>query len=601
MPCDIPGHQHDWPTEGTLYITKCERICAYCVEAGEPPKLWQYAWFLRRHVRTCKHRNTSKRFKVSNEWRQYPPEDSPASQADSPRHGSSLETIFEESDAAAAASQSNMTTAHGAASAPRQRANSSRRFATTSYTTSATSRGTASTSRKRNSPTIPDESPIKRARRTKREETPETQISQDFDRTTDSENDADDHDAGSFSDFIPHATPAISGAEDANIDDAGSSSDLIPHASLAAPPTKGLNNMSISTPASKKVSIADLINIAEPRPVQVYSARYSTFFTESTPSTPRLTNAVLSGTPSSVADELADLRLRLRHIGIDPDDLPNHTVNLIPARVEDTDPAVQHPDESFEAAMIRFHAHEVQRISFSDALQTIQHQGLRAGLSNHEMGIITAAHVERLFAQASEDAGEDLPDRPRTPSRQASPTMDEAHDLPTHGTRSRATSDASTIAHPAVPNNTPLDSPRFGGLPFALPRETRRLLERFQDNERFPSQATTLVNGEDHDEAPPPYSEIDTGMAGYAHHIIQGIMDGRHNGNLTHLAGIDHGLYGPTDHLRLAALQETLAGNFFAEDPSLGAAATSTGEEMAEGQGGSLEEFVDSSGWASGE
>lgn len=51
MGCDKPGHRHNWPSSGTLVIQRCETHCNFC-EGEDAKKIWKYAWFLRRHVRS---------------------------------------------------------------------------------------------------------------------------------------------------------------------------------------------------------------------------------------------------------------------------------------------------------------------------------------------------------------------------------------------------------------------------------------------------------------------------------------------------------------------------------------------------------------------
>lgn len=51
MPCNDPSHEHVWPSEGILTLDKCEKFCGYCTDAGRD-HVWQYTWFLRRHIRT---------------------------------------------------------------------------------------------------------------------------------------------------------------------------------------------------------------------------------------------------------------------------------------------------------------------------------------------------------------------------------------------------------------------------------------------------------------------------------------------------------------------------------------------------------------------
>lgn len=46
MPCDIPGHVHEWPQAGNLQIYDCETICGIC---GKGPYTGGLR-FLRKHV-----------------------------------------------------------------------------------------------------------------------------------------------------------------------------------------------------------------------------------------------------------------------------------------------------------------------------------------------------------------------------------------------------------------------------------------------------------------------------------------------------------------------------------------------------------------------
>ncbi|KAG9843495.1 hypothetical protein KCU98_g10131, partial [Aureobasidium melanogenum] len=50
MPCRDETHEHEWPTEGTLHICRCEIFCGYC--EGEDAKVaYNYPWHLRDHIR----------------------------------------------------------------------------------------------------------------------------------------------------------------------------------------------------------------------------------------------------------------------------------------------------------------------------------------------------------------------------------------------------------------------------------------------------------------------------------------------------------------------------------------------------------------------
>ncbi|KAF2857085.1 hypothetical protein K470DRAFT_284769 [Piedraia hortae CBS 480.64] len=51
MPCDRPGHYHEWPLIADMVLTvqRCERYCGYCV-GKESVKKWKEAARLRRHV-----------------------------------------------------------------------------------------------------------------------------------------------------------------------------------------------------------------------------------------------------------------------------------------------------------------------------------------------------------------------------------------------------------------------------------------------------------------------------------------------------------------------------------------------------------------------
>ncbi|KAH0009056.1 hypothetical protein KCU78_g10924, partial [Aureobasidium melanogenum] len=50
MPCRDETHEHEWPTEGTLHICRCEIFCGYC--DGEDAKVvHNYSWHLRDHIR----------------------------------------------------------------------------------------------------------------------------------------------------------------------------------------------------------------------------------------------------------------------------------------------------------------------------------------------------------------------------------------------------------------------------------------------------------------------------------------------------------------------------------------------------------------------
>lgn len=51
MPCSKPNHNHDWPTEGTLTIERCEVYCEFCTAPDDRAFKWKLAWFVRRHVR----------------------------------------------------------------------------------------------------------------------------------------------------------------------------------------------------------------------------------------------------------------------------------------------------------------------------------------------------------------------------------------------------------------------------------------------------------------------------------------------------------------------------------------------------------------------
>jgi hypothetical protein len=50
MPCRDETHIHDWPTEGTIEICKCEIFCGYCT--GDAAKVvYEHPWQLRGHIR----------------------------------------------------------------------------------------------------------------------------------------------------------------------------------------------------------------------------------------------------------------------------------------------------------------------------------------------------------------------------------------------------------------------------------------------------------------------------------------------------------------------------------------------------------------------
>ncbi|CAD0110625.1 unnamed protein product [Aureobasidium uvarum] len=50
MPCRDETHEHDWPKEGTLVISKCEIFCGYCA-GPDAKKPYLHPWELRGHVR----------------------------------------------------------------------------------------------------------------------------------------------------------------------------------------------------------------------------------------------------------------------------------------------------------------------------------------------------------------------------------------------------------------------------------------------------------------------------------------------------------------------------------------------------------------------
>jgi hypothetical protein len=50
MPCRDETHEHNWPREGTLEISKCEIFCGYCT--GDDAKVVHPRhWDLRAHIR----------------------------------------------------------------------------------------------------------------------------------------------------------------------------------------------------------------------------------------------------------------------------------------------------------------------------------------------------------------------------------------------------------------------------------------------------------------------------------------------------------------------------------------------------------------------
>ncbi|KAH0259418.1 hypothetical protein KCU91_g15220, partial [Aureobasidium melanogenum] len=50
MPCRDETHEHEWPTEGTLHICRCEIFCGYC-DAEDAKVVYNYPWHLRDHIR----------------------------------------------------------------------------------------------------------------------------------------------------------------------------------------------------------------------------------------------------------------------------------------------------------------------------------------------------------------------------------------------------------------------------------------------------------------------------------------------------------------------------------------------------------------------
>ncbi|CAD0093094.1 unnamed protein product [Aureobasidium mustum] len=50
MPCRDETHEHNWPSEGMLHISRCEIFCG-CCEGEDAEVVYQYPWNLRDHVR----------------------------------------------------------------------------------------------------------------------------------------------------------------------------------------------------------------------------------------------------------------------------------------------------------------------------------------------------------------------------------------------------------------------------------------------------------------------------------------------------------------------------------------------------------------------
>ncbi|KAG8627503.1 hypothetical protein KVT40_004986 [Elsinoe batatas] len=528
MPCDIPSHVHNWASEGLLYIQKCERICQFCVNATGERKEWAYAWFLRRHVRTCKERPGFgvTEFDVSESWKIPPPGDP-----------------------------------NNAVAAP------------------STPAGSRSTNLKRKSPNKHNGSPPKRTRvnrRANKQDTPESEIPTDLDDTTDNDDHNDEDEVESENDETPGEDYEEHSGE--HTDDAFTSYAAMPVADTAVDTDDEFDAESSSviheqTPLSSFSSL--IARGVAPQTPMLSNAILPNLSRTSTPGTPT-SSGRLSLLPSvtQAERELVDLRLRIRNMGLNPDDLPNHRVTVCPAVDHDLFPfAIRNRGETEAQAIARHFDVSGTKIEYINALLSLQHQGKCAGLNTMEMGFIMAAHVERLLSGSHRNIYDGM--------------IEANHQVPV--TQPGATEVVvNTTEHPelGVPENTPVGSPELSARELATNQELVDFCATWF--------RTETIMASDLNDTPPPYSERDPGSVGIhsaSLNLMQSIMDGRHDGDLRHLSGHGAGLYGDTTEWRVAAMQDTMFSN-----SNNMPATTATEEAVEESVEGAMEEFVDLTG-----
>ncbi|PNS16723.1 hypothetical protein CAC42_4687 [Sphaceloma murrayae] len=542
MPCEVKGHVHTWPREGTLYISKCERICQFCFEKTGETKLWQYAWFVRRHVRAV-HADEYPNLVVSEDW---------------------------------------LDPATGLVITP-----SRRRTMTGSPATASP--------KKRVSPEKTT-TPVKRARtrRAKKEDTPETEASLSlFETDTEDDSDAEGgikdnennkHD--SINDYEVHDNDKENQKHDSIDDqqirdddnDSNHESDKTDEtnanlAAMAAPEDIAFPTSEDEVPSDADVRLSTEIAFsytdddAMPAFVQpsfdgdnqlvVYNHNANNNNRDIRYTRNIRNNSNRAGTlPIDAATQLAFLRQDLINVGIDPDNISHDTVVPRDHNYDGeqgnnpfatANPAMHIPVAPFETneeAIARHNAMIPIKQAFTRGLQDLYDHGASLGLSRFEMGVLFAEKTDSVLS------GNDQPRPVMAPTFQpAQPFTGFAiADIPYMASQHHYLS-IPLLEQPFTPQNTPLPSPPLE----ATADDSDDLLD--------------LLLGPDIGTTPPPtYNDAINDVNGPSVALIDAIMSGRHDGNLTHLAGLTDGLYGDTQALRANALVSSLNGTFTAEN-----------------------------------
>ncbi|TKX20496.1 hypothetical protein C1H76_7306 [Elsinoe australis] len=396
MPCE-EGHVHDWPRKGILYVQRCERICLFCEEEGAARKVWNSsAWFLRRHIRGV-HARDYPDLKVGD------------------RHYAFDEDTFGHKDNSGAS---------------------------------------ASTPRKRASPRKATATPAKRTRRSKKDETPESEVSIAFD--TESEDDIANDDGDDKSEAGSALNPIVNDT------------------SVPFTPTQ---------------------------PLRALCSELTTHNIDS--NTDSNTDSNVDSDIESNTDKV-QANTTVSHPVI-KDNIPGAcaTSNTV------TKTPIHPPEETEEMATTRHIAVFRDKVGFMDALDDLYDQGIRWGLTPHEMAIVTAEHTDRILSGTRQQLPLILPPQLAQPF----PTLEQYAGI------------GPTLEYPIAPPNT--------GVNTAYPSPTYD-----NNNDIFFNPANAILNN---------------------------IIQGRHDGNLTHISGLTNSLYGDTTSLRDAALAQVLQGEVTAD------------------------------------
>lgn len=102
--CACEGHQHVWPTSGTLTIERCEHYCAFCV-GEKADKHWMSAWHIRRHVREFHGKRGFDNLVVEVGWKNKPEGNLKPENKKKPAPGSNRKRAGTKKDAQAQAAQ----------------------------------------------------------------------------------------------------------------------------------------------------------------------------------------------------------------------------------------------------------------------------------------------------------------------------------------------------------------------------------------------------------------------------------------------------------------------------------------------------------------